>query len=697
MTAIGLWARRGAIAFALVVMVAIGLDRLDRAFPPPLADDVALSIVVTDRGGRVLRVFPVDDGRWRLAADLDALDPRFVEALIALEDQRFAEHHGVDWLALGRAALGNLTSGRVVSGGSTITMQTARLLEPKPRTLAAKVQQMVRAIQLERRLTKREILELYLTLAPYGGNLEGVRAASHAYFDREPAHLAPDQIALLVALPQAPEARRPDLRPEAAQAARARVLSRMAEGGLIGRDRAREAMTSPAPIRRPFPSEAWHASAMVGARADALGLDGRANLRSTLDMGLQLRVQALVRQAADAAGPDVQASVVVVETASGAVRAAVGSVDRGRAGGWMDLTDRRRSPGSTLKPFIYAMAFDDGLADAETRLADVPQRFGGYRPDNFDRVFHGDVSLTDALRHSLNVPAVMMLDAVGASRFTRALEAAGVAVATPGRVDGAPGLAVALGGLGVSVRDVAMLYAALEQEGLARPLVWLEDDMGDDPPLRRVMSAETANEVVAILRDGPAPAGRAPAHLTRNTPNIAFKTGTSYGYRDTWAAGVAGGYAVVVWVGRADGAAQGRTTGREAALPTLFDIFDALASQGLLAREIASPPPQRHSRGGSRPLAAFDRFEGAPEILFPPDGVEVLAEPDGDGEALRPFVLAGRGAGPLEWYVDGAQVDRDGLGAPIWTPRGSGFFLVTAVDGQGRSARSLVRVRLAAG
>ncbi|MCH8491064.1 MAG: transglycosylase domain-containing protein, partial [Oceanicaulis sp.] len=198
---------------------------LDLALPPPIEAGRSVSLVVADREGRALRAFPVEEGRWRLAADLDRIDPAFIEALLAVEDRRFREHHGVDMLALMRATGQAVTSGRIRSGGSTITMQTARLLEPRPnRTIGAKLIEMVRAWQLEARLSKDEILELYLTLAPYGGNLQGVRAASWAWFDREPEQLTPDQIALLIALPQAPEARRPDRRPEAARAARARLL-----------------------------------------------------------------------------------------------------------------------------------------------------------------------------------------------------------------------------------------------------------------------------------------------------------------------------------------------------------------------------------------------------------------------------------------------------------------------------------------
>ena len=281
---------------ATVFGLAVAGFVLDRAFPPPIDRAGAVSAVVTDRGGLPLRAFPVEEGRWRLAADLDRVDPAFVAALLAVEDERFHQHPGVDPLAVIRAAGSAIANRRITSGASTITMQTARLLEPRPRTLASKLIEAFRAVQIEARLTKRDILELYLTLAPYGGNLQGVRAASWAWFDSEPDVLTPEEIALLIALPQAPEGRRPDLRPEAAVAARARVLDRMARLGFVSAARARECAKAPAPDRHPFPSEAWHASEAVRARtADA------PEARSTIDIALQREVARLIRALAEEA------------------------------------------------------------------------------------------------------------------------------------------------------------------------------------------------------------------------------------------------------------------------------------------------------------------------------------------------------------------------------------------------------------
>ncbi|WP_300543326.1 penicillin-binding protein 1C [Maricaulis sp.] len=656
----------------------VGLLALDRHLPPPLEAVHEVSTVVRDRNGQVLRAYPVADGRWRLAADLDSLDPDFVEALLAYEDHRFWSHWGVDPLALFRAARDSLAAGRIVSGGSTLSMQLARLIEPRERTIGAKLVQMLRALQIELRHSKREILEYYLTLAPYGGNLEGVRAASWAYFGREPDTLTVEQIALLLALPQSPEARRPDRHPDNAVLARGRVLDRLAEVGLARPSAAADAALDPAPGRGAFPSDAWHAADTLRAARP-----GTAEIVSTLDITLQRMLQEELSLAASETPEPVQFAAILVETDSRAVRALAGSASRDRPGGWIDLTDRSRSPGSTLKPFIYGMAFDDGLAAGGTRIADLPRRFAGYRPDNFDRRFRGDVTSAEALQHSLNVPAVTALDGVGARRFNAALSFAGARPERPRGAGEDSGLAVALGGAGLSVRQLAVLYAALGDGGVARPLRWFGDETAAGAG-HSVIGAESAGEILDILRRAPHPGGRMPAALARGAPDIAFKTGTSYGFRDAWAAGVAGDYTIVVWTGRADGAPREGVTGREGALPLLFRLADGIARidpeamRGAGEREALPETPDT--------MASF-RTDPAPHILFPPDGSEVWA--DGAG---RGFILSAQARGDLTWYADGERVDANAMGEPVWVPAGPGFYAVTAVDDEGRTARSRVRI-----
>lgn len=654
----------------LLVLAADGL------LPPPVMPPV--SRVVEDADGLPLRIFPVEDGRWRLAADLDGIDPRFIEALLAVEDRRFYSHGGVDFQAILRAARDNLIRGRIVSGASTITMQTARLLEPRPRTFPAKAVEMLRAWQLERRYSKREILELYLTLTPYGGNLEGVRTASRAYFGKDPAALTDAEIAFLIALPQSPERRRPDLRPESARAARAAILNQLSVSGHLTIARAEEAASDPLPETRfAFPGDAWHLAHRLSRRHP-----GSTRITTTIDRPAQLALQRILQGAAIAGGEELQAAAMVVRLSDRAVIASVGSVSRKRPGGWMDLTQQRRSPGSTLKPLIYGLALDEGIASPGTRLADLPIRFGTYAPRNFNRTFSGELTFAEALQHSLNVPAVLLLDALGPDRMIGSLRGAGIAAAVPYTDDESDNLAVALGGLGVTLEDLAVLYSALGSKGEAGPLRFLSTDRGGREPTFRILSEESAGDILSILRQAPSAAGRLPAGLSRAAPRVAFKTGTSYGFRDAWAAGVTDTHAVVVWLGRADGASRPGATGRSDALPILFEIFDAVEPTHLPAA--AAGADNRTGQPQTRALAADNR----PSILFPPDGAVLYR-----AHQSRGYLLAARGSSPLRWYADGHPVEADASGNIVWEPSGPGFFTLTAADASGRSASATVRVR----
>lgn len=670
---------------ALSVVLALVL--LDRIFPPPLERAQHLSVMVTDRTGTPLRAFSTKEGRWRFQARLGRIDPLFLDALLRVEDKRFYTHSGVDFIAMVRASLTSLAAGRIVSGGSTITMQTARLLEPRERTIPSKLIEMVRAFQIERRLSKQEILELYLTLAPYGGNFEGVRAASLGWFGHEPAHLTDDQIALLIALPQSPEVRRPDRKPEQARLSRARIAKKLEGLGVLSTNRVSEVNQAALPKRQAFPNKAWHAA------AQARRLSQKPDIVSTLDAQLQADLEALLAERASQLGSDVQIAAMVVDIPSRAVRASIGSVSRKRSGGWLDLTKQARSPGSTLKPFIYALTFDDGAASPETIINDLPTRFAAYQPDNFDRNFRGDVTISQALQHSLNVPAVMALERVGPARFAAQLRLAGADLKIYGQADKDPGLALALGGAGITLQDLTALYASLGDNGIAKPLVWFanEEASAKASKGKRFLSANSAHDILTILADAPSPTGRAPSKLVQNAPQIAFKTGTSYGFRDAWAAGVAGDKAFVVWVGRPDGTPRPGHVGRSDALPILFDIADRTAVHlGVDARETDRLFKEDHVTPKTT-LATFDSDEAPPQILFPPVGAELWAG-QADGAPARAFILAGRGAGQLNWYIDGTPCPIDDGGLPAWSPEQAGFYMVSVVDSAGRSTKRRVRV-----
>lgn len=664
------------------VGVAVAVFIADALFPPPVARASAVSAIIADRNGYWLHAFATKDGRWRFSADLDAIDPAFVNELIAIEDQRFWSHWGVDPIAVARAGATALRSGRIVSGASTITMQTARLLEPRERTFGAKLIEMIRALQIEARLSKREILEIYLTLAPYGGNLEGVRAASLIYYGREPERLSPAERAMLIALPQAPEARRPDRRAAAATAARAMVLDRLAAAGVLDAGVAREAKDSPVVgSRRVFPRIAYHAAAALAAAREG----PQSMVVTTLDVVRQRAAERLVADHVKNISDGATAAVIVVDDKTGEVLASVGSSGLDVGGGWIDLTNVVRSPGSLLKPFIYALAFEDGIAGANTVIDDMPRGFGGYRPENFDHLFRGEVRVRDALQHSLNVPAVATLEKVGVERFSAALQSVGATILRKKSAEDRPSLALALGGAGVTMRDVATLYSGLANDGRVRPLVWTPG--GAAHPGIQLFAAEPALRVNAILRGSPSLAGRAPAALSNDAPIIAYKTGTSYGYRDAWAAGHASGYTIVVWVGRADGAPRPGATGRTAAAPLLFGLFDAMTN-GRSVRPIDTPEEEPGAPALVRLSAPAE--VAPPVILFPAPGAEIFPGAfGGDGVVLA----ASGGHGAYRWYVDGAEIAPDlAAGRAIWRPSAPGFYDIAVVDAGGVASAAKVRV-----
>lgn len=655
--------------------------------PPPRGEALALSTQVLDRNGKLLRPYATPDGRWRLPAQASDVDPRLFEMLLAYEDRRFREHAGVDPLAMARAAIQWLTNGHVISGGSTLTMQVARLLEPRPdRTLGAKLLQIVRAIELERTLGKDEVLSLYLTLAPYGGNLEGVRAASLAYFGREPKKLSLGEAALLVALPQSPEARRPDRSANAARQARDRVLDRVA--GRIPSDEIAHAKLENVPTgRRPMPTLAPHAADQAIAAAPAKKIH-----RLTIDATLQKSLEELARERARALGPDLSVAIVAVDHATGEVLARVASADYfdERRAGQVDMTEALRSPGSALKPFIYGLAFEDGLAHPETLIEDRPVRFGAYAPENFDLTFQGTVTTRRALQQSLNVPAVSLLDAVGASRLTARVTQAGATLVLP--KGEAPGLAMALGGVGIKLSDLTMLYAGLARGGSTVPLTERVSDV-PQPASRRLLDPVATWYVGNVLIGSPPPENAAGGR-------IAFKTGTSYGYRDAWSLGFDGRRTIGVWVGRPDGAPVPGLVGRVSAAPILFDAFARIGEKpaplarppkgALFAASNKLPPPLQHFRPRG---AAGDSNTATLRIMYPPNGSRIeLAAGGGRPDPLT-LKISG-GVEPLTVLVNGLPAAAHGNRRALFVePDGPGFVRLTVIDAKGAADSVMVRVQ----
>jgi penicillin-binding protein 1C len=662
---------------------------IDTFGPAPLGRDLELSKTVLDRNGRLLRSYTTSEGRWRLPATRAQLDPRYLEVLLAYEDKRFWQHPGVDPLAFGRAALQFLTHGHIVSGGSTITMQVARLLEPRrERSLYVKVREAVRALQLEAVLSKDEILALYLTLAPYGGNLEGIRAASLAYFGKEPRRLTLGEAALLVALPQSPEFRRPDRSHDAAKRARDRVLDRMARYHMFGAAEIARAKQEPVPdARKQMP--------MIAPQAadDAMATEPPAlEHRLTIDAGLQKTLQELARDRAQALGPDMSVAIMVADNATGEVLARVASPDYfdERRAGQVDLTKAVRSPGSALKPFIYGLGFEDGLIHPETLIEDRPIRYGNYAPQNFDLTFQGTVTVRRALQQSLNVPAVAVLEEVGPSRLAARLGEAGASLTLPRRE--APGLALGLGGVGIRLADLTMLYVGLARQGTVQPLV---EELGAPRlPPKRLLEPVAAWYVARILQGTPPPENAAGGR-------IAFKTGTSYGYRDAWAVGFDGKHTIGVWVGRPDGAPVTGLAGRTAAAPILFDAFargpqplEPLSPApvgALIATTAKLPPPLQ--RFTPHAVAASSSTPSV-HIVFPPNGANLeLSFLAGTAPDPLPIKIAG-GTPPLTVLLNGMPLGAKRSARTLFfEPEGPGFVRLTVTDANGAADSVLVRLQ----
>lgn len=546
----------------------------DLAFPLPLPKARDTSTLVVARDGTPLRAFADREGVWRYPTDPARISPLYLQALVTYEDRWFWRHPGVNPWAMLRAAGQWAGSGQIVSGGSTLTMQVARILDRdahqgRTRTPWAKLRQVLRALQLEAHLDKRQILQLYLERAPFGGTLEGVEAASWAYLGKPAAQLSHAEAALLAVLPQSPSRLRPDRHPQRAQRARDKVLARMASARIWSQAEVEDARIEPVVARSLQPPLS---AALLAQRLHAAD-PRQARIVTTLDAGLQRTLEERVGAYFSQLPPRTSAALLVVDNATLEARAYVGSVafgDKVRLG-HVDMVQAWRSPGSTLKPFLYAMALDDGLIHSESLLVDAPQSFGGYRPGNFDTAFNGPVGAAQALRLSLNIPAVDLLDRVGPARFSARLAHAGIQLRYPRGA--APNLSIILGGTGARLEDLVGAYAALNRDGVAGRVRYRADAPRLD---RRLMSPGAAWIIREVLQANPRPGYGAAAFDTGARPKVAWKTGTSYGFRDAWAVGGTRRHTVGVWVGRPDGTPLPGQYGAVTALPLLFEVVDSL-------------------------------------------------------------------------------------------------------------------------
>jgi penicillin-binding protein 1C len=635
--------------------LAIGFWLVGRLDPPPMPQSDAWGTEIRDRSGALLGLAPAPDRVWRFRTEPAKVSPLLVQLLVAVEDRRFAQEPGIDPRAILRAGWQWARAGHVVSGGSTLTMQVAKLLDPRPRSLSAKALEAARAVTLWSRMPPDRILGLWLSLAPFGGNLVGVEAASWAYFGKPPGALDAAEAALLVALQRRPEALRPDRHPEAARRVRDRILRLAEQRGLLTPVETAAALAEPVPTtRQPMPRVAPQLLADIHHPP---------TITTTLNAGTQLALAALARDTLDRLPPRVAVAVMIADLPSRDLRAVWAGDwgDSARAGS-VDLTRAVRSPGSALKPILYGLAFADGLAGPQTLLADGPEDFGGYTPEDFTDRFAGSVTAAEALRQSLNLPAVGLLARYGALRFAAALAAVGEPLRLP--PGAAPSLPIILGGGGQTLRGLMALYAALATDGRVVPITL---EPGVRVPGVPLLAPGTARTIAAILTrpfpyDGPA-------------EGIAWKTGTSWGDRDNWAMGFDRAHVVGVWVGRPDGTAMDGGSAADHALPVLAAVF------GLL------PPAPRPATPMAQPLSLGVAPDPDPlRLLFPPEGAVIAGMGPLDLRAMG-------GARPLSFLVDGAPIPSlPPLRDTEWTPPGPGFYRVTVLDAGGAAVHAAIRV-----
>jgi len=554
-------------------------------------------------------------------------------------------------------------------------MQLVRQYRPRPRTLKSKVIESFEALRFEFHFSKDEILEQYLTRISYGGNIEGIEAASRLYFGKSPRYLSADEIALLIALPQAPEARRPDRHSQAAKLGRGRILKRLEAGGLIDETSAKRAQRASIPLKKqPLPNQAWLTAQKLSQEGDSV----QSWIDPSQQTALETQLSNYVAQHARA----VNASAILIHAETRQVRAHAAIGRRDHDGGWIDMTNAIRSPGSTLKPFVYGLGMDDGLIGSETRLRDAPSRFGSYRPENFDRRYYGEVTVAQALQHSLNIPAVGVLDHVGGRRLDDALRAAGARTSQSGPDvdDTTAGLALALGGTGLRATDLAVLYTAIANDGVAAPLSWTQDTSATASSFE-LLQADTAKTLRRVMASAPPPKGFMPAHLGKDMPDVAYKTGTSYGFRDSWAAGISGDYVIVIWVGRPDGGPRPGVTGRGAAAPLLFKIANDLPLTRLVPEQNTRPEISARLKSAE---------DTAPVILFPLQDTDIFITNFKDKTEAVDLLVQAKGNN-TRVYVDSKPITK-GRNGYRFMPSAPGFYEMKVVDATGAQSKTRFRI-----
>lgn len=533
----------------------------DRLFPLVI-EPIKPTQTILAADGRPLWRFADENGIWRYPVTLSEVPDYYLQALLTYEDKHFYQHHGINFFALARAAWQNLRHGRIISGGSTLTMQVARIIDPHERTLLGKLQQMFRTLQLEWHFSKAEILTLYINRAPYGGTLEGIGAASWSYLGKAPQALTRSEAILMAVLPQAPSRLRPDRYPARAQQARDKVLDRLSQAdvwpaAVIAEVKAQEVWVLPRKTPQLAP---------LLARRLSNQYPEQDIIETTLDSSLQSALEDIANNWRNRLPPKTSLAILVVDHTDMQVKSYVGSIDFNddTRFGQVDMIRAWRSPGSTLKPFLYGLALNEGLIHSQSLLQDIPLISRDYRPSNFDEGFSGPVSVAEALAKSLNLPAVQLLAIYGPKRFASQLNAVGLQFNAN---SAEPNLTYILGGASVKMEQLVSLYSAFARQGSVAELRFLTRDPLIERPLFSAGSAWVIRRILAGELSPPAQ-----VDMSGELSPIAWKTGTSYGYRDAWSIGVNPRYLIGVWVGRPDGTPVAGQYGTVTALPILQQV-----------------------------------------------------------------------------------------------------------------------------
>ncbi len=555
---------RGGLVLMLMVLV------LDLLFP--FTPRVSYAQIITASDGSVVHAFLSSDQKWRMKTELQEISPLLRTTIVRKEDRWFYWHPGVNPFAIVRAALFNVWTHRIGSGASTISMQVARLLQPRSRTLWSKLLEAFHAIQLEIHYSKDEILQLYLNLVPYGGNIEGVKAASLLYFDRLPLQLSLAQVVTLAVIPNRPTSLRlGEQNPEILRQ-RNVWLQRFDAASVFAHDRIVDAMQEPTVLKRvDVPRWAPHYALRLKDRFPSEDI-----IHSTLNARAQHDCAVLCYnyiQRTKMLGI-YNCSAMVINNQTQDVEAYIGSADFSDRlhAGQCDGIQALRSPGSALKPLLYAMAIDKGLLTPKTVLSDVPVDYNGYAPENYDQNFHGAVTVEQALAQSLNVPAVKVLHDIGVQPFAAKLSALGFKSIAPDAAN--VGLSLALGGCGVRLEEMAHLYSCFAAGGRLRALHWLQSDR--DTMSKQMISPGASFMVTDILTQLTRPDLPVNYLSATHVPKVAWKTGTSYGRRDAWSIGYNKRFTIAVWVGNFSGEGIADLSGASSATPLLFSLFNAL-------------------------------------------------------------------------------------------------------------------------